>query len=130
LPDAAEAHDVEPPGRFTSALTELDEDVHDQPVAIGDDAAAERYSVALLDDDACGAWLDLRSAEVDRARAIGCAGYEVEVAKDVTGLDDVLDTSQQLPDVLRRWRWLCTNARSYRQKKCSDDDREMAAVQQ
>ena len=100
LPDAAETLHVEPPGRFTATLTEFDEHIHDQPVAVGTDGAAEWNAVALLDDRARGARLDLRSAEVDGARAIGGAGHEVEVPEDVACLDAMLNLHQQALDIV------------------------------
>src|SRR5262249_3814255 len=102
LPDAANSLDVEAPCCFTRARTELDEDVHDETVAVRADGAADRNPVAFLDNGSGGSALDLGSAEVDGACSIGAAGHEVEVAEDVARLEDLLDTRQQGLDVVRR----------------------------
>jgi hypothetical protein len=104
------ADDLEAVGRFLHVklprgdacpVAELHEHIDNEAISAGGQAAAERNAIPLADDGASRAGHEFRPAEINRARAVGGAGDEIEVADEVPGLHDRLEPGQQpLDDVV------------------------------
>ena len=86
---------IELPGGDASALAVLHEHVDDETVAFRGDRAAERNALAFFHDDARGARLNFRAAEVGGARAIRVARDKIEIADDIAGEHELLEMIEE-----------------------------------